>query len=86
MCRPRLTMGEWLSLRRLSAPLRRSGPRRAGKVTDERVPSTQRVLLLYEPKQDYRIVDDYPVPGLRDDEVLVKTKAIGLNPIDWKAP
>lgn len=51
------------------------------------VPETQSILLLYAPKQPYTVVDNYPVPKLKnEDEVLVKTCAIGLNPIDWKAP
>lgn len=51
------------------------------------VPETQSVLLLYGPKQPYEVVENYPVPKLKNEaEVLVKTSAIGLNPIDWKAP
>ncbi|KAF3762197.1 hypothetical protein M406DRAFT_45552 [Cryphonectria parasitica EP155] len=51
------------------------------------VPETQRVLLLYGPRQPYKVVQDYPVPRLQGDaEILVKTNTIGLNPIDWKAP
>lgn len=51
------------------------------------VPDTQTILLLYAPKQPYQVVEDYAVPKLHsDDEVLVRTRTIGLNPIDWKAP
>lgn len=51
------------------------------------VPETQSILLLYGPKQPYKVVENYPVPKLEnEDEVLVKTCTIGLNPIDWKAP
>lgn len=51
------------------------------------VPETQSVLLLYGPRQPYKLVDSHPVPQLKnEDEILVKTCAIGLNPIDWKAP
>jgi NADPH:quinone reductase-like Zn-dependent oxidoreductase len=28
-------------------------------------------------------VQDAPVPALRDDYVLVKVKAVALNPTDW---
>ena len=83
-------MGEWFSLRRLSASVRRSGQsKRAQTETEPKVdvPSLQDVLLLHEPRTDYQLTSDYPVPTLqRGDEVLVRTKAIGLNPIDWKAP
>lgn len=51
------------------------------------VPESQTVLLLREPRQPYELVKHYPTPELHTgSEVLVKTRAIGLNPIDWKAP
>lgn len=51
------------------------------------VPDTQSILLLYGPRQPYQLVEQYPVPQLKNErEVLVRTRAIGLNPIDWKAP
>lgn len=51
------------------------------------VPKTQKILLLYGPKQPYKLVENYPVPEIQTgSEVLVRTRAIGLNPIDWKAP
>lgn len=28
-------------------------------------------------------VQDVPIPKLRDDYVLVKVKAVALNPTDW---
>jgi hypothetical protein len=50
-------------------------------------PETQKVLLLHAARQPYELTHDYPVPEVQgDDEVLVRTQAIGLNPIDWKAP
>jgi NADPH:quinone reductase-like Zn-dependent oxidoreductase len=30
------------------------------------------------------IVGELPLPKLRDDYVLVKVNAVGLNPTDWK--
>lgn len=51
------------------------------------VPESQTILLLKGPKQPYELVENYPIPELNSvSEVLVKTRAIGLNPIDWKAP
>lgn len=56
-------------------------------MTTTSVPETQKILLLYGPRQPYRVVGDYAVPKLQsDDEILVRTRTIGLNPIDWKAP
>lgn len=28
-------------------------------------------------------IQDVPIPALRDDYVLVKVKAVALNPTDW---
>lgn len=51
------------------------------------VPEKQTVLLLHAAKQPYQLTEDYPVPQLEEEhDVLVRTQAIGLNPIDWKAP
>ncbi|KAK3385966.1 chaperonin 10-like protein [Podospora didyma] len=50
-------------------------------------PETQTVLLLHAARQPYQLTEGYSVPQLQDEhEVLVRTQAIGLNPIDWKAP
>lgn len=50
-------------------------------------PKTQTVLLLLAAKQPYQLTEKYDVPELHGEhEVLVRTHAIGLNPIDWKAP
>ncbi|EKD16923.1 uncharacterized protein L3040_006210 [Drepanopeziza brunnea f. sp. 'multigermtubi'] len=49
--------------------------------------SHQDVLLLHAPKQRYAHTQQQPIPELRNDrEMLVAVDAIGLNPIDWKAP
>ncbi|KAK3689291.1 chaperonin 10-like protein [Podospora appendiculata] len=50
-------------------------------------PQTQTVLLLHAARQPYQLTENYPVPQVQGEhEVLVRTQAIGLNPIDWKAP
>ncbi|KAK3899751.1 chaperonin 10-like protein [Staphylotrichum tortipilum] len=50
-------------------------------------PKTQTVLLLLAANQQYQLTEKYEVPQLQgEQEVLVRTQAIGLNPIDWKAP
>jgi hypothetical protein len=47
----------------------------------------QDVLLLHAPKQPYALTRKQSIPEVKDDrEMLVKIQAIGLNPIDWKAP
>ncbi|KAF2127037.1 GroES-like protein [Dothidotthia symphoricarpi CBS 119687] len=50
-------------------------------------PEFQSVLLLRAIRQPYEATASYavPVPQL-DSEMLVMVKAVGLNPIDWKAP
>lgn len=50
-------------------------------------PTAQSVLLLHAIRQPYDFTQDYTVPALKHDtELLVKVGAVGLNPIDWKAP
>ena len=47
----------------------------------------QEVLLLHGPKQEYIHTKEQPIPNLQNDrEMLIAVHAIGLNPIDWKAP
>ncbi|KAH8691377.1 putative oxidoreductase [Talaromyces proteolyticus] len=47
----------------------------------------QNALVLHAVKEKYTLVSDHAVPSiLHQDEILVKITAIGLNPIDWKAP
>ena len=37
-------------------------------------------------KHTYALVEEYPFPSLEtDDEVIISTCAVGLNPIDWKS-
>lgn len=54
---------------------------------EEKLGRHQEVLLLHGPKQRYVHTKDYEIPVPKDEkEMLVKIQAIGLNPIDWKAP
>jgi len=49
--------------------------------------SHQEILLLHAPKQKYAHTKDQPIHVLKNDrEMLVAVEAVGLNPIDWKAP
>ncbi|KAJ5887789.1 hypothetical protein N7495_007830 [Penicillium taxi] len=45
--------------------------------------STQKAVVIISPKVA-GLVTDRPIPKLRDDYILVKTVAVGLNPTDWK--
>lgn len=47
------------------------------------MPITQSAVVIQEAKLA-RLVHDRPIPKLRDDYILVKTIAVGLNPTDWK--
>ncbi|KAJ4314453.1 hypothetical protein N0V94_006446 [Neodidymelliopsis sp. IMI 364377] len=50
-------------------------------------PKKQSALLLQAIRQPYEVVFDHAVPEIQHDtELLVKVTAVGLNPIDWKAP
>lgn len=45
----------------------------------------QDLLLLHGPRQKYTLEKSKEIPELHgDDEILVQTLAIGLNPVDWK--
>ena len=46
--------------------------------------STQKALIL-DSKFGNFVVDNIPVPNPGPGEILVKVKAVGLNPADWKA-
>ncbi|KAJ5604624.1 Polyketide synthase enoylreductase [Penicillium lagena] len=51
------------------------------------VETKQRVLLLKGVRERYTLVNDHDIPSVSNpSEILVKVLAIGLNPIDWKAP
>ena len=53
----------------------------------QHLPEVQDTLLLYQPKQRYKLVKDAAIPQLKSDsEMLVRVMVVGLNPIDWKAP
>lgn len=54
---------------------------------DNQLATTQNALLLHAIKEKYTLVTDHAVPSiLHQDEILIEVSAIGLNPIDWKAP
>ncbi|RDW94068.1 zinc-binding alcohol dehydrogenase family protein [Aspergillus mulundensis] len=47
----------------------------------------QKALLLQAVREAYTLVTDHEVPALaHPDEILIKVAAVGLNPVDWKAP
>jgi D-arabinose 1-dehydrogenase-like Zn-dependent alcohol dehydrogenase len=55
------------------------------KITEVSLPLTQRALTVAS-KHTYRVDDSFPVPEIQNgDEVVIKTCAVGLNPIDWKS-
>jgi hypothetical protein len=51
------------------------------------LPKDQSVLHLHAIQQPYSVTDCHDIPAIeRDSELLVRVEAVGLNPIDWKAP
>ncbi|KAF9691466.1 hypothetical protein EKO04_010887 [Ascochyta lentis] len=57
------------------------------KSIDPTRPAQQSALLLHAIRQPYEVAIDHAIPEIQhDSELLVKVSAVGLNPIDWKAP
>ncbi|KAJ5911985.1 uncharacterized protein N7473_001288 [Penicillium subrubescens] len=57
------------------------------RLVSQTVEARQSVLLLKGIREQYTLVNDHTIPAiLHPGEILVKVLAIGLNPIDWKAP
>lgn len=51
----------------------------------EQQTQTQSALVVIE-KGKYALLESYPIPSFENDnEVLIRTYAVGLNPIDWKS-
>lgn len=46
------------------------------------IPQTTRALVKTAPR--VATIQEVPIPKLRDGYVLVKTKAVSINPTDWK--
>ncbi|CAN9181868.1 unnamed protein product [Alternaria alternata] len=54
---------------------------------NDKLPVVQSALKLHAIRQPYDVATDHPLPTIQQDsELLVKVQAVGLNPIDWKAP
>lgn len=48
-------------------------------------PKTQRALTIAR-KGEYEVVNDFPITALQnEDEVMIRSHSVGLNPIDWKS-
>ena len=53
-------------------------------VCSEPEPTVQKALVVAR-KGEYEIRHDFPVPALGDNEVMISSRFVGLNPIDWKS-
>lgn len=52
---------------------------------DIAIPCTQNALLV-TPERKYRVESSFPVPqDLAKDEIMIRSRAVGLNHIDWKS-
>ncbi len=40
--------------------------------------------LVVQSKGVAKVIDEQPIPSVRPDHMLVKVKAVALNPTDWK--
>ncbi|KFA55434.1 hypothetical protein S40293_08907 [Stachybotrys chartarum IBT 40293] len=52
--------------------------------TSEIKPKTHRALVVAK-KGEYEVRDDFPMPFVGEDDVMINCKYVGLNPIDWKS-
>ena len=43
-----------------------------------------RAVVLFSKSGPYTLVNDWPRPSISPKELLIRNKAIGLNPVDWK--
>lgn len=60
--------------------------RRADSPLESEVPLQQNVALLHAARERLVLTQAFPVPyPIKDDELVVEIKAIGLNPVDWKS-
>jgi hypothetical protein len=67
--------------------IRNQGPVISQIANNNTLTRKQNALVLHAVNERYILVADHAVPLItHDDEILVKVNAIGLNPIDWKAP
>ncbi|KAI1079734.1 GroES-like protein [Whalleya microplaca] len=53
-------------------------------VTEFSQPKVHKALVVAR-KGEYEIRHDFPMPTVGDDEVMIRSHYVGLNPIDWKS-
>ncbi|KAI0842405.1 GroES-like protein [Hypoxylon sp. FL0890] len=53
-------------------------------VAEFKTPRVQKALVVAR-KGEYEIRHDFPIPVIGDDEVMIRSHYVGLNPIDWKS-
>ncbi|KAI1104343.1 GroES-like protein [Jackrogersella minutella] len=53
-------------------------------VAEFTVPSIQKALVVAR-KGEYEIRHDFPMPIVGEDEIMIQSHYVGLNPIDWKS-
>ncbi|CAD0082226.1 unnamed protein product [Aureobasidium vineae] len=64
----------------------RAKGRRADSPLESELPLQQNVALLQAARERLVLTQAYPVPSpIKDDELVVEIRAIGLNPVDWKS-
>ncbi|KAI1408311.1 GroES-like protein [Hypoxylon sp. FL1857] len=53
-------------------------------VAEFTIPRVQKALVVAR-KGEYEIRHDFPMPIVGDDEIMIRSHYVGLNPIDWKS-
>ncbi|KAI1767351.1 GroES-like protein [Hypoxylon sp. FL1150] len=53
-------------------------------VAEFNIPDIQKALVVAR-RGEYEIRHDFPMPAVGDDEIMIRSHYVGLNPIDWKS-
>lgn len=57
---------------------------RSGNADDSNI-ATQMALVVSALQEPLAVIKDHPIPAIKDNEILVNNRTVGLNPIDWKS-
>ncbi|KAI1800007.1 GroES-like protein [Daldinia bambusicola] len=71
-------------IRKSSTPTTTTDESTNASIAEFSVPGTQKALVVAR-KGEYEIRQDFPMPTVGEDEIMIQGHYVGLNPIDWKS-